>query len=184
MGYTLCNIDIMKRAFDPNYKPWAGNLVWVILIPVYVYLSWQFFGQAHWDVAFWSTVFASFFWLLNLVRLNVRLLGQSVERKAAKQLKSLLGDTCRLNVELPGGGDADALVVLKDGTRINIEIKSVTKLERVRSGHVKQVRKAAVQLKSLPIIWLPRGEENKGKHVDEVAIFSGNARGLRNYIGA
>lgn len=174
----------MKRAFDPNFRPWTGNLVWVVLIPIYVYMTWVFFGQEHWDFAFWSTVVGSAFWLTNLVRLNVRMLGQSVERKAVKQLKALLGDACILNVVLPGGGDADALVTLPDGTRINIEIKSVTRLDRVRVSHVRQVRKAASQLKSLPIIWLPRGKENKGKHMDEVAVFSGTARSLRNFIGA
>jgi len=174
----------MKRKFNPNHKPWVSNLVWLVLLPIYGVLAWSFFGHSHWDMVFWFSVVLCFLWLLNLVRLNVRMHGQSVERKAAKELKSLLGDACVLNVPLPAGGDADALIILKDGTRINVETKSVTRLDRVRSSHVKQVRKAAVQLKSLPIIWLPRGEENKGKHVDEVAIFSGSAKGLRNYIGA
>lgn len=174
----------MKNKFKPSHKPWIGNLAWVIMLPIYMWLTWQYlFIKYNTLATIGLCVFAlAFTW--NLSRLNARVHGQGVEKKALSKLSSLLGDRCTVNVPLPRGGDADAVIVAADGTRINVEIKSITRIDRVKKANLRQVRSAASQLKSLPLIWLPRGTDNHGKHFEDVVVFSGNARALANYIGA
>jgi len=173
----------MKTKFDPNHKPWIGNLAWVIMLPIYIWLTWNFFLHRYGNYALVAIGVFALAFFYNLSQLNVRVYGQSVEKKALKKLSSLLGERCATNVPLPRGGDADAVLILEDGSKINVEIKSVTKIDRVKKTNFKQVRSAAQQLKSLPLIWLPRGSEERGKTFDDVVVYSGSARGLVRYIG-
>lgn len=107
--------------------------------------------------------------------------GQRVERSAVAQLCKTLsrieGSSIDAPVMLPNGGDADALVVL-NGVRYNIEIKSFEEPRRVTAAHVKQAQQAGAVLLSIPVIWLPTSKRNQARDLKDVRVVSGDVKAL------
>lgn len=173
----------MTKKFDPHFKPWITNLVWALFAPAFFLIGYKFLFPHYFFEFICFSGACVVFLVWNIKQLLVRTRGQRIEKKALKNLCSYLGNEyVRTSVKLPAGGDADG-VIKKDGVYVNLEIKSVTLIERVKRAHLAQVRKAAVQLKSQPVIWLPKGQENRGIELNGVLIFSGDHKRLCRYLG-
>ena len=172
-----------RPKFQSNFKPWTGNLVWMLISPIYIWANHHFFFQKNPTAALAADVFFCLVFLWNLRSLSARTFGQSVEKRALRKLVSHLGkDVVQTNVPLPTGGDADALI--RNGhVNANIEIKSVTQLSRVRRAHIEQAWQAGRQLHSMPVVWLPQGVEEQGGEVSGVRVYSGSVRGLCRFLG-
>jgi Holliday junction resolvase-like predicted endonuclease len=155
----------------------------MIMSPIYIWANHRFVFEKHPMAGLGIDVIFCLVFLWNLRLLAARTFGQSVEKKALKKLVSYLGgDIVQTNVQLPNGGDADALIRSANITA-NIEIKSVNQISRIKRVHTEQALKAGRQLHSIPVIWLPQGEEERGGEVSGVRVYSGGVRGLCRFLG-
>lgn len=167
-----------------------SNLIWtlyglVALLLAYVMLLRRGFHTEFTVVAALAALFVVWNWK-NVVR---RSHGQRVEKRALSDLGALLrragNGWLEQGVKLASGGDADGLVVL-DGTRFNLEIKSVQSVARVSKAHAHQAGKAGQQLRSIPVIWLPDAAATSGRfwflgrstQVEGVEVVCGDASTL------
>jgi hypothetical protein len=179
----MSRLPSTRPKFQQNFKPWAGNLVWLVMSPIYIWANHRFFFEKYPMVGLGIDVLFCLVFLWSLRMLSARTFGQSVEKRALRKLVSHLGkDVVQTNVPLTNGGDADALI--RNGhVNANIEIKSVTQISRIRRVHIEQARKAGRQLQSMPVVWLPRGIEEQGGEVSGVRVYSGGVRGLCRFLG-
>lgn len=84
-------------------------------------------------------------------------------------------------VKLPYGGDADAVVIL-DGVRFNLEVKSIENPRKVTAGHAKQAQKAGEALMSIPVIWLPGSKRKEAREQRGVHVVAGNSKDLIKFL--
>jgi len=117
-----------------------------------------------------------------------RLHGKWVERRAIRQLNLPEGWSARANVALHSGGDIDLLLVRDSRVRFAIEIKAARKpiLDSWSSSSKKplrQVIRAARELSTIPVLWLPRARRRRALVLsDDVIVIHGNASWLRQEL--
>ncbi len=128
-----------------------------------------------------SCLFTVFNWSMFVRRIR----GQRVEKRAFKKLKQAVNSVKEASafpsVQLKGGGDADAVVILKNN-KFNIEIKSVQDPKLVTIKHAVQTLKAASELQSIPVIWLPESRLVEVRERHGVRVYCGDAKGLIKFM--
>ena len=85
------------------------------------------------------------------------------------------------SVPLPYGGDADAVLIL-DGVKYVIEIKSIEQPRKITKAHLAQAAKAGHCLYAIPVVWLPMAKTNEARETSGVHIFGGQAKSLVKFL--
>lgn len=165
-----------------EFRPWVSNLILAGYGLVALWMAYYFLLSRGYIIQFVVALFVGCLFVRWQWKQFVRRShGQRVERSAVASLRKALsridGSSMDASVMLPNGGDADALVVL-NGVRYNIEIKSFEEPRRVTSAHVKQAQQAASVLLSIPVIWLPTSKRNQARDLKDVRVVSGDVKAL------
>lgn len=164
------------------FRPWISNLVLSAYGLVSAWMSWHFFYDKG-DFSVFLMTFAaccgfSVWQWSNVVR---RTHGQRTEARALQSLKKVIerrsGAAMQSSVALHSGGDADAVILL-DRTRFNVEIKAIESTKRVTAKHAAQAGRAGAELRSIPVIWLPRAMSGFSAEKNHVAVICGDAQTL------
>lgn len=159
------------------FRPWISNIIWSIYGLTAVWMSWHFLYERGYFTGFLlafslSAAFTVWHWKIFLRRRH----GQRIEKRALKELAYAIGRrqnaAMQASVPLHSGGDADAVIEM-GGTRFNIELKSVEDARKVTATHALQAARAAKELHSIPVIWLPRA----------ISLFSSEKKGVRIVCG-
>jgi hypothetical protein len=169
-----------------TFRPYLSNLVWSFYGFVAIVLAYRFLFLRDKTGAFFICLVACcFFIVFHWRRFKSRTHGVRLEKRAVADLRKVLnrinGATLEAGVMLYTGGDADAVVVL-NGVKFNIEIKSVQSAQKITDKHITQVRRASILLNSVPVIWLPGGKDNYARDKNDTRIFIGDAGGLVKFL--
>jgi len=165
-----------------SQRHWLANLQWAAYASVLVLAAWFALHKNGKQQEFLIiAVFGGVIIFANLQRMVARIHGQSVEKRAIKDLGKFAKDELVANVPLPGRGDIDAVLKLRHGT-FNIEIKSIQDPQKVTWKHVKQAKAASDYLQSTPVIWLPKCKSRTVTSKSGIKIFGGSARQLYSHL--
>lgn len=169
-----------------TFRPWTSNLVLLCYGLICAWMAYHFlFTRGH-LVEFAGALAVCFVFIAYQWRqLSRRTWGQRVEVRAINELRTALdrieGTAISSGVKLPYGGDADAVVIL-DGVRFNLEIKSIENPSKVTAGHAKQAQKAGEALMSIPVIWLPGSKRKEARQQRGVHVVAGNSKDLIKFL--
>lgn len=169
-----------------SFRPWTSNLIWSFYGLLSLGMAWHFLWLRGHLLAFLiAMAFCSAFTVWHWSQFMRRTWGQRVEAKALAELSKLMAKraqtTLMQGVPLPYGGDADAVLVL-DGVKFALEIKSIEQPRQVSKAHVAQAAKAGHCLYAIPVVWLPRAKSNEARHSGGVQIFGGQAKSLVKFL--
>lgn len=175
-------------AAEKNFRPWVSNLVLLVYGFFAILIAHHFLYQrGHIGAFAIALAICATFTVYQWNQFIRRSYGQRVEKKAIKELENGLQRveyaSISAGVMLPFGGDADAVVVI-DGVKFNIEIKSIKSPQKITTRHISQARKAGNALFSIPVIWLPRALNREAREKDSVRIFAGDAKAFVKYMRA
>ena len=176
----------MREKYTQNFRPWLGNLIWVVYGFAALWLSWHFLYERGHEQEFMAT--GAVISLLTLWQWSVfsrRFYGQRVETRALKDLAKAVNSVkdCKLETSVPlkAGGDADAVVIFPT-RRFNIEIKSMSEARQVTARHSNQSIAAARELFSTPVIWLPKAKSLHFGEKNQVVVVGSDAKQFLRYL--
>lgn len=167
-----------KEKNTKKFRPWLENLQNMAMCSIASVASYYFLHQKGKATEFAVvitilTAMIAYNWKIFSARLH----GQKVEKKALKNLRSIVGDNLTENVLIPGCGDADGVISI-NGKIFNIEIKSIGTECKVTAKHLDQVRSQSTALNSIPVIWLPEANKEFFTEKNGIKIMGCNARKL------
>jgi len=157
-------------------------LTWIGYTLVIIVSGWLFLYQHGKHQEFYMIlVVGSILVVVNVQSLLARIHGQSVEKRAIRDLEKIDKTKVTKNQILPGRGDIDVVFKARNET-FNIEIKSIEDANKVSRKHIAQVLAASDYLKTSPIIWLPKAKKKRVVRRGGVMVFCGTARQLYSHL--
>lgn len=170
-----------------DFKPWTSNLILAGYGVLTLGLAYHFLLKRGHEYEFMGALaVAGGFTVYQWKQYVRRSYGKRIESKAVAALSKAIAriedSSVAAGVLLSGGGDADAVLVLR-GVRFNIEIKAIESPGKVTAKHAAQAMKAGAELFSIPVIWLPCDQVAQAREKKGVRVFSGDAQSLVKYLG-
>lgn len=169
-----------------QFRPWISNLVLTAYGAISAWMAYHFlFTRGHLLEFVGAFSLCAIFIAYQWRQLTRRTWGQRVEGRAINDLRKLInrieGSALSSGVMLPSGGDADVVVIL-EGVRFNVEIKSIETPRKVTAAHTKQAQQAGQALMSIPLIWLPGSKLKEARESRGVHVVAGNAKDLIKFM--
>jgi hypothetical protein len=169
-----------------QFRPWTSNLIWTFYGLVLLVMAWHFlFSRGHLQAFLIALALCSGFTVWHWSQFVRRTWGKRVEVQALILLSKITSGRANASllqsVPLPYGGDADAVLIL-DGVKYVIEIKSIEQPRKVTKSHLAQAAKAGHCLYAIPVVWLPMAKTNEARETSGVHIFGGQAKSLVRFL--
>lgn len=171
-----------------EFRPWTSHLIWTFYGLVLLGMAWHFlFSRGHLQAFLIALALCGGFTVWHWRQFVRRSWGKRVEVKALNQLSKITAGRANASllqsVPLPYGGDADAVLIM-DGVKYALEIKSIEQPRKVTKAHLAQAAKAGHCLYAIAVIWLPMAKINEARQTNGVHIFGGEAKSLVRFLEA